>query len=248
MRVMRRENYLIGMLNKGVLALNVPVPGWRRQFLLTKTLEWNIYWCILNTMFDDNFRVKERFKHDVSGLQRRFRWMAVANFLLAPFVFVFLVIYFLMKNAEKFYHAPSNIGARSWTPLARWRLREFNEMPHFVEQRLNASMEAATKYVDQFPSYSIAHVANLISYIVGSLTALVLLLALVDDSLLEEQLMGHNLVWWGAVLTVFLRVSRGLAPNEEAFDPEGAMAEVTKHTHYLPRHWRGRAHSKEVCG
>lgn len=29
---------------QGVLALNVPVPGLRRHFLLTKTLEWNLYW------------------------------------------------------------------------------------------------------------------------------------------------------------------------------------------------------------
>ena len=27
-----------------MLALNVPVPGFRRHFLLTKTLEWNLYW------------------------------------------------------------------------------------------------------------------------------------------------------------------------------------------------------------
>lgn len=30
---------------QGVLALNVPIPGLRRHFLLTKTLEWNLYWC-----------------------------------------------------------------------------------------------------------------------------------------------------------------------------------------------------------
>ena len=31
---------------QGVLALNVPVPGLRRHFLLTKTLEWNLYWWV----------------------------------------------------------------------------------------------------------------------------------------------------------------------------------------------------------
>ena len=35
------------MLNKGVLALNVPVPGLRAHFMLTKTLEWNIYWWVV---------------------------------------------------------------------------------------------------------------------------------------------------------------------------------------------------------
>ncbi len=26
-------------------------------------------------------------------------------------------------------------GARRWSPLAKWRLREFNELPHFISHR-----------------------------------------------------------------------------------------------------------------
>ena len=65
MRLMRKENYLIGMLNKGVLAF--PVSGWvpgvgpavkfssngvQHYLILTKTLEWTLNWCILQSMFD----------------------------------------------------------------------------------------------------------------------------------------------------------------------------------------------------
>lgn len=60
-RVMRKENYLIGMLNAGVLGLYVkglgPFGG--RRFMLTKTLEWNLYLCILDPMFDDHFHIKQ---------------------------------------------------------------------------------------------------------------------------------------------------------------------------------------------
>ena len=31
-----------------------------------------------------------------------------------------------------------------------------------------------------------------------------------------------------------------------AYDPERALAEVVAYTHYLPRAWRGRAHTAEV--
>ena len=31
-----------------------------------------------------------------------------------------------------------------------------------------------------------------------------------------------------------------------AFEPELALLETVAHTHYLPRHWRGRAHTREV--
>lgn len=50
-----------GMLNAGVLALYVrgcgPVLG--RRFMLTKTLEWNLYLCILDPMFDEHFHIRQ---------------------------------------------------------------------------------------------------------------------------------------------------------------------------------------------
>jgi hypothetical protein len=56
-----QENYLIGMLNAGVLALYVrgsgPVLG--RRFMLAKTLEWNLYLCILDPMFDEHFHIRQ---------------------------------------------------------------------------------------------------------------------------------------------------------------------------------------------
>ena len=49
------------------------------------------------------------------------------------------------------------------------------------------------------------------------------------------------------MLGVILAISRGFITEPgTAFDPELAMLEVVAHTHYLPRHWRGRAHTREV--
>lgn len=75
-RIMRKENYLIGMLNKGVLALHVGTPcfGLRKRFMLTKTLEWNLYWCLLDCMFGEDFRIKPGFLGDAKALQKRFRY------------------------------------------------------------------------------------------------------------------------------------------------------------------------------
>ena len=64
-----------------------------------------------------------------------YRRMALVNLLLAPFLFVFLLIYFCLKNTERFYHSPGSVGARRWSPLASWQLREFNELPYYVQHR-----------------------------------------------------------------------------------------------------------------
>ena len=52
---------------------------------------------------------------------------------------------------------------------------------------------------------------------------------------------------WAAVLGIILALSRAfIQEGGVAFDPELALLEVVAHTHYLPRHWRGRAHTREV--
>lgn len=248
-RIMRKENYLIGMLNKGVLALHVGTPclGLRKRFMLTKTLEWNLYWCLLDCMFGEDFRIKPAFLGDAKALQKRFRRMAICNLLVSPFVMLFLLIYFFMRNAEKFYHHPSSIGARRWSGLAYWRMREFNELPHYIRHRLDSSHKAAEKYLQQFPSPALTQLANFVSFIAGSFAALLLFMTLMDDFLLERDLFGRHVVWWAAVLGIILAVSRGLVQEPGvASDPELVLLEVVAHTHYLPRHWRSRAHTREV--
>lgn len=57
---------------------------------------------------------------------------------------------------------------RQWTPLSHWKLREFNEMPHFFQRRLAASYEPAQMYISQFPSTMAAVIAQAMAYIAGS--------------------------------------------------------------------------------
>lgn len=236
----------MGMINKGILNLNVPLPGFKRRHLLTKMMEWSLRWGLLNPMFDDNFEIQPSYRFNSDFITRRFRILAAVNLLLAPFLLVFLVIYFLMMHVERFYHSPGTLSERSWSPYARWKLREFNEMDHQLESRLAQSQEPAQDYVNQFPNYCLMHAGKLLSFILGSLVALLLCVALLDDSLLESDLTGHSLVWWAAVLMIGLKLARGLIPENPVLDPEKCMEEVIEHTHFCPRLWRTHARSKEV--
>ena len=245
-RITRKENYLIGMLNKGVLALHLPFPGFRRRVQLTKTMEWNIYWCVLEFMFDRNFKVRREF-HDVETLQKRFRQCGVINLVLSPFILVFMLMYFVLQNAEKFYHHPGTIGSRNWSPYARWKIREFNELQQELNLRLDNSHEAAVKYVTQFPTHILTHCAKFVAYIAGSFTAALLMVGVANESLLLREFHGQNLVWWIAMFGVILASSRAFIPeNPPNFDPEHRMHEVVKWSHFMPRHWRGRCHTGAV--
>eukprot|EP01026_Neomeris_dumetosa_P032471 TRINITY_DN2579_c0_g1_i10.p1 TRINITY_DN2579_c0_g1~~TRINITY_DN2579_c0_g1_i10.p1 ORF type:complete len:639 (-),score=56.33 TRINITY_DN2579_c0_g1_i10:774-2690(-) len=248
-RIMRRENYLIAMLNNGIIPLTFHFPIVGSRVLMTKTMEWNLYWGLLDVMFDEEFRIRKSFLQEGGHiLKRRFRFMAVVNLVVSPFVILFVSIYFFMRNAEKFYHRPSMVGARRWTQFAKWKMREINEVPHYVEARLEAARKSADRYINMFPTPILAHTCKLISFIAGSFMALLIALTLFDAKLLERPIAGKYVVWWLGVLGLVIAASRVFLAEEESpvENPEIALMLVVKRTHYLPKHWRGRAHTREV--
>ena len=54
-------------------------------------------------------------------------------------------------ESQEYHKNPSTIGSRAYSPFARWKFREFNELPHLFQKRLNQSYLIANRYIDQFP-------------------------------------------------------------------------------------------------
>lgn len=52
---------------------------------------------------------------------------------------------------QEFRSNPGSVFSRQWSPYARWKFREFNELPHLFSQRIAKSYKNANKYIDQFP-------------------------------------------------------------------------------------------------
>ena len=272
-RILREENYLLGMLNRDVLGLRFDdsrdcessakrrggvclrrtlrrVPGvaaFRSRVWFTKTVEWNVRQALFAGMFDDDFEIRPQF-YDVDALRHRLRVLAVVNLALSPFVAAFLVVFFLLHHVERFYHDPGSAGQRQWSTLARWQMREFNELPHFLDQRLKAAHRPATKYVAQFSSPVAALAAKFASYVVGAFVAFALACTLLlDDRLLHAEIFGRDLLWHTAVAGAVLAFCRNLsgdAAETRAFEPTRWMAETVRHTHFLPKRWRDVAHLK----
>ena len=69
-RIMRQENYLIALFNKELLDLRIPVPVLLRRFvgdeegkgrMLTRALEWNLRFCLMEYLFDESGKVRKVF-------------------------------------------------------------------------------------------------------------------------------------------------------------------------------------------
>lgn len=125
--------------------------------VLTRALEQNLRFVLVSFFFDAHGRVKPemvqgRGRKDLVGqLRRRFQQMGVINALCAPFIVIYVLIYSFFRYFQELKEHPATLGGRQYTLFARYKFREFNELPHLLNRRLDEGYEVAKEYIDQFP-------------------------------------------------------------------------------------------------
>jgi autophagy-related protein 9 len=149
-RIMRRENFMIAFFNKGLLDLTLPqFPPWawplsaytrrpkeEKQVFFSKSIEASIYFCVLNYMYNNSKKIRPAFYGDPSSLRRRFVLCGVAHAVFMPFLLFFVTLHFFMLNIYDWQSTKEYLGPREWSSVARWTFREFNELPHLFERRM----------------------------------------------------------------------------------------------------------------
>lgn len=101
-RLMRRENFLIALINKDILDLTIPLPFLRGRQFLSRLLEWTLNFSIMDYVFDERGQVNQEFlKSDRRGqlsqkLRARFLFAGVMTLMIAPVMAGYLfVMHFL---------------------------------------------------------------------------------------------------------------------------------------------------------
>ena len=254
-RLMRRENYMIALINKDILDLTLPLPFLRNRQFFSKTLEWNLSLCILDFVFDEQGQVRPLFLKDVrrralsDKLRERFIFAGFMNLFCAPLLVVFFVLYYFFRYFNEYQRNPSQIGSRQYTPLAEWKFREFNELWHLFQRRVNMSYPFASRYLEQFPKDKTIQVSRFVAFVTGALASVLALASVIDPELFLafEITPERTVLFYLGVFGTVWAVARGIVPEENlVFDPEYALTNVAEYTHYLPNHWRDRLHTNEV--
>jgi len=103
-RLMRKENYMIALFNKEILDLTLPIPLLQGRQFFSRTMLWNIEWCIMDMVFNhENGQVrqlvlKESHRRELSnGLRNRFLFAGFMNVIFAPVIVVFLMIVYFFR-------------------------------------------------------------------------------------------------------------------------------------------------------
>ncbi|KAJ1921696.1 autophagy protein atg9 [Mycoemilia scoparia] len=254
-RIMRRENYTIALFNKNLLDTAIPLRGFSSRQSFSKTLEWNVFFCLISYAFDERGQIRKRFLHESNreilseGLRRRFIFMGVINLMFAPFIVVFLIVYSFFRYFEEIYHDPGSIASRTYTPYARWQFRNFNELPHAVNRRLNKSYPKATAYLSNFTNETTTIIARFVGFIAGSFAAILILLSVIDNELsLEFQVTPHRTVlFYLGLFGTIIATCRGMVPQEHSIiHPAWILRDTLEDLQYMPPEWRGKLHTTEV--
>ena len=254
-RLMRRDNYLIALINKDVLDFSLPLPFIQNRQLYSRTLEWNLHYCILDFVFSESGQVRSLFLKDShrkglsDGFRSRFLFAGFISLVCAPFTVLYYMLFFFFRYFTEFQRNPSQIGSRQYTPFAEWKFREFNELHHLFERRINMSYPFATRYIDQFPKDKTIQISGFVAFVAGAIASVLAVASLIDpESFLSFELTTERTVlFYLGVFGSIWAVARGNMPEENlVFDPEYALNNVTEYTHYMPKHWKQRLHTNEV--
>ena len=259
-RIMRKDNYMVAMIDQGILNLGKGLPEiqtaagvyplFHNRHLFTKLMEWNLTFAIFGFTFESErntlrasflkFTQRDRL---VDELRRRFRVLAVLNFILMPFVFIFVMVYYVFRYGEEVYKRPSFLVERQYSPLSRWSLREYNELEHLLEKRLAMSYRPAMKYLSAFEDVRWTAALKFVAFISGSIVLTLLVLALVNDDLLLrfELTPGKSVIWYLGVFGAILAVTRAAIPDRRTvlrFDRTELLSRISFNLHYSPEIWR----------
>ena len=195
-------------------------------------LEWNLRFLLLkdyekdnisnsNSNPNTNLKIKEVQKIMAKKLQHRFRILALLNLIILPFLFVFTLIYFILRHAEEVQNKQQTFvlfANRYWSNIAKILFRKRNELPHEFYQRLKYEIQPLMDQYVQIPRTTWFNIiAQLIAYISGAIVAILIALTLIDSSLLLHNfIVSSSLFYHLAFFSTLLAISRSFSPNDDS--------------------------------
>ncbi|XP_076032252.1 autophagy-related protein 9 [Oratosquilla oratoria] len=251
-RILRFPNYLLAMVNKGVLPLKYELPFVGEVVFLTKGLKYNIELLLFwgpwapfknNWHLNEEFKRPERRRELSEHLSKFILYAGIINLVFFPFVLLWQILYSFFFYAEQLKREPGTLGSRRWSHYGEVYLRHFNELDHELYSRLSRGYRAATQYMNIFSSPLMAIIARHVAFVGGAVFAVLAALSVYDEDVLQVE---HVLTLMTA-LAAILAASRVFIPEENVvWCPELLMSRVLAEVHYLPYEWKEKAHTSRV--
>jgi len=191
-----KDNYLITIMNKDILRLSY----------ITTIMEWNIVFCILNSIFDKDIKYNKKFLNNdkvfIQSIKSKITFIAILNFIFMPFIFMYILFYYLFKYGEKFYSNPSYIITRNWTLMAQWKLRNYNELYHEYNNKFMMAQKPCNDYSNLFPNKILTTINKFLMFILSSVFVVLVFISIVNERILTNLYIIQNkqTIWFIGII------------------------------------------------
>ncbi|KAK7110054.1 autophagy-related protein 9A-like [Littorina saxatilis] len=251
-RILRFKNYMVAMANVNTIPLKHDLPLLGKYAYVSIALKFNLdailFWGPW-APFENNWHLRNEYKSArnkaklTRQLESRIFWFGLANLVFCPLIFFWNGLYFFFRYAELIKRQPSIFGSRRWSNYSRLYLRHFNELDHEFNARLNKGYQPVSDYLNIFTSNIAVVIARNVMFFAGSVLAVLVILTVVDEDVLNVE----HVLTIITVLGVLMTVCKGLIPDEHTVhSPELLLRNVAMAIHYMPENWAGNAHTINV--
>jgi autophagy-related protein 9 len=238
--IMRWDNYLIAMLTKDVFSMD----SWGSS-LFTKVFEWNLQTCINSALFRDNgmlindVRRRDMKMEYTMKLRKTFMIYGVLNLILAPFVVSALSLFFIYRYFSEYHRNPKAMGLYDFTPIAKWKLRDFNELPHVYNARLKRAHPKIAEYLSLFTNEEVNIIFKFISFVMGSMLLILVIVSFFNQDIIVSLFKTEKpIIFYVGVLGALLVVLQTSTSEETlADDPDEKFDELVQMLHCMPGAW-----------
>ncbi|KOB66422.1 putative APG9 autophagy 9-like 1, partial [Operophtera brumata] len=158
------NNYMVAMVNKNLLPLQIHIPLAGDFHYLSRGLKWNLEFLLFCDPWENCWQLREAYKDHskrmvlARQLERQILLLALFNLLFAPFIQAWQILYFFFNYAE-----------------------------HELRDRLTRAHKPATKYLNSFTSPITTVFARNIVFLSGSVLGVLVMLSVYDEDVLTVE-------------------------------------------------------------
>lgn len=244
-RILRHNNYMIALINRGVLPIYYRVPFVGETTFFTQSFFYNCQLLFFRgpfkCIFEENWLISDDVKNSshrqvvAKKLSRNIMILAFINLLLFPVLLIWQILYFFYSNAALVKRDPVVLGLRNWSLYARWFCRHFNELDHQLNDRLNHAYKPAKNYMNAFTSPLLEILARHMRFITGSTFAILLLLTVYDEDVIQVV----HLLTIVTGLWLLWSTAGGFIPPDipPRFTKTELYEQILQNIHYVPHNY-----------
>lgn len=230
--IMRKQNYWIALVSNNIFTM--------RKTYYSAYFEWMINWCILRFIFKGK-KLDRSFLSDNKGIKHSMIAMGIIGLILSPFIFFISLANVIINCITDFYTNKTYFGPKDWSKYAKVIFRDYNELDHIFERRIELSHKYTTRYENRFSSNFIQYLTNFGVKIIGTLLSVLVFIAFYDEILLLNiNLFGRNLLWYVTIFTTLIAFGRSILRNTDYIEKthDQLLNDIATYTHYYPERWR----------